>query len=429
MKVKSSDYIAQFLKQYCTDTVFVFTGGAIAHIIDSLPDNNIKYICVQHEQTGAMAAEAYSRTTGKIGVSMATSGPGATNMITGIAGAWYDCIPSIYITGQVRTWELTGNDKLLQRGFQEVDIVNMVKSITKYATTITKIDDLRYILEKALYMATSGRPGPVLLDFPMNLQWETIDPQKMKSFIPDKKNINFNSEILLNIKEKIKKSKKPLVVAGGGIVHSNSTKEFINFIEQHNLPCVFSYAAKDILPFNHKLNCGVIGQFGNSYSNIILQSSDLIIGLGSRFSLRQTGNNIEGFVSSKETIAVNIDLGELKDGRLNADIKYEQDLPVFFDQLEGFIFITDEKWNQYILKVKEKNPVILPTDWDTKNVNPYIFYDKLSNVLDSNSIIIPDCGQNVIMSAQSFKIKKGQRFISSWANSPMGYSFPASIGA
>ena len=183
MVIKASDFIARFLKENCSELAFVFTGGAIAHVIDSLPKYSIKYVCVQHEQVGAMAAEAYSRTTDGIGVTMATSGPGATNLITGIVGAWYDCIPAFYITGQVRTWELTGNDRLLQRGFQEVDIVSMVKNVTKYSKTIDEKDDLQYELEKALYLSKSGRPGPVLIDLPMNVQWEEIETEKLKHFM------------------------------------------------------------------------------------------------------------------------------------------------------------------------------------------------------------------------------------------------------
>ena len=430
--MKTSDYIIKFLIEKETDTVFVYTGGAIAHVIDSLGKYNddIKYVCVQHEQVGAIAAEAYSRTTSKMGVAMVTSGPGATNLITGIVGAWYDCIPAMYFTGQVRTWELTGNDHLLQRGFQEVDIVKIVKPITKYAITVTKKEDIRYELEKAFYLAKTGRPGPVLLDLPMDIQWSDINPEELSGFIPDsKESQSIDTELIPIAINMIYSAKKPVIVGGGGIRHANTVTKFREFVERTGIPAVFSYAGKDLLPENHPLNGGVMGQFGQHFANVITQNADLIIALGTRFNIRQAGNNIDEFAKNANIISVNIDSGELKDCRVKADLSIPMDIKDFFHKIDGLSYKTSFNWISFIKKIKTENPLLKQSYRETISVNPYLFVDTLSEKVEDNAIIIPDAGQNVIVSSQAFKVRSNQRFFSSWANSPMGYSFPASIGA
>ena len=239
--MKASDYIVDFFVKKGTDTAFVMTGGAIAHVIDSVAarEKEIEYVCVQNEQVAAMAAEAYSRTGKANGVALVTSGPGATNLITGIVGAWYDCIPAIYITGQVRTWEMTTGKSTLQDGFQEVDICTQVKNVTKYAKTITNKSDIPLELEKAYSAANSGRKGPVLIDIPMDIQVaeltsEEINSVKNHDFLPDQK-----YEITEEIDSFIKlydKSKKPLILIGGGVKHADIKSYFNEFILNSKIP-------------------------------------------------------------------------------------------------------------------------------------------------------------------------------------------------
>jgi len=422
-----SDYIISFICKQKTDVAFVITGVAIARLIDSFRhfSEKIKYVSVNHEQAAAMAAEAYARTTGKLGVAIGTSGPGATNLITGIAGAWYDCIPSLYIVGQVRSTELKGESAILQKGFQEIDIISMVKPITKYATQITNSDDICYEMEKALYYATSGRPGPVLIDLPMDIQKANIDLSNLKRFQPEHIHSEV-SELFNRSMAMIKNSKKPLIIAGGGIKHAGVVKEFREFINKTKIPVVFSFAGLDALPHNHLSHVGVLGQYGHAGANQLSQKADLIITLGARFTKKMIGDNTDRFASKAKAIAVNIDLGELRDGEKQLDLAIPADIKDFLAHHKDFQYETSKEWKLEAQKAKNK--------WKNKKgngnfVNPYEFIDHLTECMADKSIVIPDVGQNVVTTVQGIRLKENQQIFSSWANSPMGYSLPASMGA
>lgn len=423
-----SDYIIDFICRQKTDVAFVMTGSAIAELIDSFRhySEKIKYVCVNHEQAAAMAAEAYSRTTGRIGVAIGTSGPGGTNLITGIAGAWYDCIPTLYIVGQVRSTELKGKLAILQRGFQEIDIVSLVKPITKYATQITDCDDIRYEMEKALHYATQGRPGPVLIDLPMDIQKANIDLSNLKRFharsIPFPESVDlFNRSISM-----IRRSVRPLIIAGGGIRHAGAVKEFREFVDKTKIPVVFSYAGLDTLPYNHPSHVGILGQYGHAGANQLSQKADLIISLGSRFTKKMIGGNSDRFASKAKVISVNIDSDELKDGQKKLDLAVHADVKYFLAQLKGLEYETSEEWILEATKVKTRWKKLKKRG---KLVNPYEFINYLSECMSDESIVIPDVGQNVVTTIQGIRLKEHQRIFSSWANSPMGYSLPASMGA
>jgi len=424
-----SDYVIDFISKQETDVAFVFTGCAIAKLIDSFRnyDEKIKYVCVNHEQAGAMAAEAYSRTTGKMGVAIGTSGPGGTNLITGIAGAWYDCIPALYIVGQVRSTELKGKLAILQRGFQEVDIVSLVKPITKYVTQITDCNDIRYELEKAMYHARQGRPGPVLIDLPMDIQEATIDPSNLKGFhhrsITCPKSAYFINESI----SMIQKSVHPLIIAGGGIRHAGAVKEFREFVDKTKIPVVFSFAGLDTLPYIHPSHIGILGQYGHAGANQLSQQADLVISLGARFTKKMIGGNSDRFASKAKVISVNIDPGELKDGQKQLDLAVNLDVKYFLEQLlKGLQYKTSKEWNSEANKSKMKWKRL---KGEGKLVNPYEFIDYISENMPDESIVVPDVGTNVVATVQSIRLKENQRIFSSWANSPMGYSLPASMGA
>jgi len=429
--MKASDYIVEFIAKRGTDTAFVFTGGAISHVIDSFRhyQDHIRYVCVHNEQVGAMAAEAYSRTTGKMGVAMATSGPGGTNLITGIVGAWYDCVPALYITGQVRTWELTGQDRLLQRGFQEVAIVDMVKPVTKYAVTVTQAVDLRYELEKAYAMAFEGRPGPALLDIPMDVQWADIDPASLRSYESSSDAAcSVSEENLAQIVECLHQASRPLIIAGGGVRQGKAEQEFRQFVDKAGIPVIASYAGYDLLPYDHPCQGGVMGQFGHYGANHATAEADLILALGTRFSIKQVGNNLKDFAPQAKVLAINVDQGELRDGRVQADVSIHANLKDVLTKLMTLDFKADPQWCDYVTQLKTRYAIQPPAQAQDEPVNLYRLIQELSTWAQDDAIIIPDVGQNVIVTAQAIQLKEHQRLFSSWANSPMGFSMPASIG-
>ena len=432
--MKVADYITEYLAKTGTERAFVFTGGAIAHVIDSLRHHRGKldYIVVQNEQVGAMAAEAYSRTTGKLGVAAATSGPGATNLITGIAGAWYDCIPALFLTGQVRTWELTReDDRLLQRGFQEVDIVDSVKKITKYATIVKRPEDIRYEMEKAIYMAYEGRPGPVLLDLPMDVQWADIEPQKLMPFCPPKTETKSNASYvaLSQAAELLKNSKTPLFVCGGGVRHGDAGRKLLDFCAKHPIPVISSYAGYDVMPYDHPCNAGVMGQFAHPTANFLTSQADVIVCLGARNSIKQVGNNADGFAPQAKIVSVNVDEGELLDGRVRIDAAVKMDAGDFLAAISDQMPKLTPQWRDYARGLLVAAHTERTYKDEANYPDPHFIVSQLSEKMSEEAIIIPDVGQNVMYTCQHIRLSGKQRLFSSWGNSPMGYSLPAAIGA
>ncbi|MEK7173525.1 MAG: thiamine pyrophosphate-binding protein, partial [Patescibacteria group bacterium] len=269
--MKLSDYIIQYLHDKNVRHVFLITGGAIAFVVDSFRNvKGIQYICHQHEQAAAMAAEAYSRLSGTVGVAMATSGPGATNLITGICCAWFDSIPVLYITGQVNTNEQKGESAVRQVGFQETDIVSMVQPVTKYAVMVTRAEDIAYELDKALAIAYQGRPGPVLLDIPMNIQRAEIDPKKLRRFAIKEKISKSDAAMQKKIASVIKlmsASRRPVIIAGGGIGIANARKELQTVLDKTGIPVVTSWSGFDTVPWEYTGHVGQFGVYGNRAAN------------------------------------------------------------------------------------------------------------------------------------------------------------------
>ncbi len=434
-----SDYTLKFLEKKKVKKVFLITGGAIAFMIDAFSRNKkIKYISVAHEQSAAMMADAYSRLGPNFSCTMVTSGPGATNLITGIACSYFDSIPSLHICGQVNTYEQQDGHKstknVRQVGFQETDIVNIAKPITKYAYKIKDASEIRYVLEKAYHLATTGRPGPVLIDIPMDLQRVKIDPKKLKSFKPsiNKKIIKYRN-IVAKIENLLRKSKKPVIILGGGIKYGKAELDLINFLKIFNIPIVTTWSGVDLIDHNNKNYIGNIGVYGSRAANFTVQNSDLILCLGSRLDTRVTGGVPKSFARNAKKIVVDIDKYELGKKRgLKIDLKVELDIKIFFQEYEKYkkINIIKEEWLLRCYNWKIQYPIILKKFYDEKKyINPYVFIDKLSKTLNKKDIIIADDGGHLTWTIQSFKVKFGQKLFSAFGNSPMGYALPASIGA
>ena len=437
-----SDYILKFLERKKVKKVFLITGGAIAFIVDAFSRNkNISYISAAHEQAAAMMADSYARLGPNFGATMVTSGPGATNLLTGIACSWFDSIPNIHICGQVNTYETSDYKKstknVRQVGFQETDIVSMVKPITKFAYRIKSVKEIPLILEKAFQIATSGRPGPVLIDIPMNFQRQKINLKKIINFKTINSSKNINQKKYVELTKLIKKSSRPVMLLGGGIRISNSIKKVEKLLNKINIPILTTWSGLDSIGYNHKNFVGTIGVYGSRAANFTVQNSDLVLNIGSRLDTRITGGRPETFAREAKIISVDIDKNELfKNRGLKNYRTFNCDLNVFLDKFNSVLLknrikkIDKNNWLKKSLEWKKKYPLVTKESINQKKfVNPYYFISTLSEVLNKNDIIISDDGAHLTWSVQAFKIKYGQRFFSAWGNSPMGYAFPAAIGA
>ena len=437
-----AQFILRFLISKKVNHVFLMTGGAISFIVDSFSKNKkIKYVCVGHEQSAAMMADAYSRVGKGFAATMVTSGPGAQNLITGIACSFFDSVPVIHISGQVNTFELSSNNNstknVRQIGFQETDIVSMVKPITKFAYQLKDPSEIKYILEKAFYLSHEGRPGPVLIDIPMNFQKAEIDLKNIKSFKIPKKKINNRRIInyISEIKKLLKNSKKPVLIIGGGLRMSNAMGELDKFLKKINIPIVTTWSGLDVIDYNNKNYIGCIGVYGSRAANFSLQNSDLILNLGSRLDTRVTGGKPKTFARMAKIISVDIDKYELNKKRgLEVHLKINEDLKkflsIFNSQSKNFKYLASNYWKNICEKLKLKYPNVKNIySKQKKYVNPYYFIKSLSSKLNKDDIIVSDTGAHLAWTVQAFQIKKGQRLFSAFGNSPMGYAYPAALGA
>ena len=431
--MKASDYIATFLKNKNIDCVFELSGGMITHILDSIYTiKGIEIITMHHEQSTSFAADAYSRVKNIPGVALATSGPGATNLLTGIASCYFDSTPAIFITGQVNTHEQKGTKNIRQLGFQETDIISMAKPITKACFNITDAQALPRILEEAYQIATTDRPGPVLVDIPMDKQRENILADNYQSITPSysEPNNKISDEILNKLATRIIEAKKPLIIAGRGIRASNSHELFKQFVELTNIPVAASLLGLDTLSYEHPLRVGFLGAYGNRWTNISIGDSDLIIVLGSRLDIRQTGADVSFFESNRVIVHVDCEEGEINN-RLKTSIGIQADLKVFFtsflNRFQSETFTPKNSWIEQIKTLKNEYSDVNESI-DIKGINPNRFMHSLSKASKQASAFIADVGNHQMWAAQSLELSDNQLFITSGGMGAMGYALPAAIG-
>ncbi|MCR4325546.1 MAG: thiamine pyrophosphate-binding protein [Patescibacteria group bacterium] len=436
--IKLSDYVAEFLVRHGIEQSFVFTGGAISHILDSIFTRHLRDgdmnepICVMHEQAGSMALDAYTRATGKIGVMAVTSGPGATNLLTGIACSYYDSIPGLYFTGQVAVPEYKGKSKQRQVGFQETDIVTLAKPLVKYSAMVTRPEDIRYELEKALHLATEGRPGPVLLDLPMDIQQVQIDPKKLRSYkLPTKRRKSIKKQVNTAAKW-LRAAKRPMIITGGGVRIADAAKELRELAELCDMPVGATYNGVDTFPHDDHRYVGILGSMGNRGTNLCLAESDMVLAVGSRLTLRQVRSKPKEFVSGKKLVHVDIDAHELNQ-RVRSDLAIVADAKEFLTMLIEVLRQDDcprfSKWSVKARRLFTGNPACKPEYSRKKRpVNPYVFIKALSGQMADNDILIGDCGQSLIFTYQAAIVRGEQQLFTAGAHSPMGYSLPAAIG-
>lgn len=440
MSIKLSDYVINFISRLNVKHVFLLPGGGCMHLVDSLGKcSDLEYVCCLHEQAAAIAAEAYGQYTNNIGVALVTTGPGGTNAITGVAGAWIDSTPVLIISGQAKRSDMIGASGVRQMGIQEVDIIKLVTPITKYAVTVMDPPSIKYHLEKAVYLARIGRPGPVWIDIPLDVQGAIIEEDNLKGFDPlEIARMDNQNELQTRVKEVIcllNKSERPVILAGNGIRLSKAEKEFLYLITSLKIPVLTTWKAIDFFPENHELFFGRPGSVGQRGANFIQQNSDFILTIGARLDLAQVGFNYNNFARMAKKVIVDIDETEIKKMKMKIDVPVCSDAKAFIQELINNLEMVQYKdrsdWMSRCASWKNKYPVIVPEYRKQKEpVNTYALIDVLSELLTGTDILVPgSSGGCSEITMQAFRAKKGQRIFNTPGLGSMGFGLPASIGA
>ena len=436
--VKLSDFVAKRLREiYNVDCVFMVSGGGAMHLNDSF-GKFIPYVCNHHEQACSIAAEGYARVNQKLSVVNITTGPGGLNCLNGVFGEWTDSVPVLYVSGQVKTQTMLSsypNIPLRQLGDQEVDIISVVKPITKYAESLTDPYDIEYILDKAIYLATHGRKGPVWIDIPINFQAAMIDETKLKKYDSKEDELKLpNIEIEINKLQKlIKNSKRPLIIAGHGIRLSGAKEEFLKLVDKLNIPIVTTMNGFDIIPNDNPNFIARIGTVANRAGNFALQNADLIISIGSRNNIRQVSYNWENFGKNAKLVCVDIDKAELDKPTIKPYLKINADAKEFIEILlsDKFeCFNNWQEWKKFCHNLKQKYPPLTEAKRVEHNpIEPYYFIEKLIEQFREDEVVVGSNGSAFLIPFQVGKVKKNQRYIWNSGDASMGYGLPAAIGA
>ena len=438
--IKLSDYVIQCIAKQGVKHVFMLPGGGAMHLNDSLgrsPD--IEFICNLHEQASAIAAEAYAKVTNNLGVCLVTTGPGGTNTVTGVAGAWLDSTPCLFISGQVKRADLKGDSGVRQLGVQEVDIVSIVQSITKYAVTITEPHSIRYHLEKAIYLAKSGRPGPVWIDIPLDVQAAMIEPDSQAGFNPQETessaDITQLTEQVNQLIELLNESERPVIVVGNGVRLANAQAEFLELINYLGIPVLTTWLGLDLIGDDHPLCFGKPGSMAPRGANFTLQNADLLLSIGARLDMAMTGYAHDKLARAAKKIIVDIDLAEINKMKTTIHLPICADAKDFLqevlEQREKIKHKDISNWLGYCQELKHKYPVVLPEYWhQTEGVSTYTFSEVLAEELTAQDVIVSGSSGNAIETfLLVFAVKSGQRVFHTRGLGSMGFGLPASIGA
>jgi len=442
MKIKVSDYIANYVSAAGIRHVFMVTGGGAMHLNNSLAKHPaLTPIFNHHEQASAMAAESYARLSGRLAVVNVTSGPGGINAMNGVFGAFTDSIPMLVISGQVRfdTTVQSSGMSLRQLGDQEFPgVIACAKTMTKYAVTVTEAETIRLHLDKALSLATQGRPGPVWLDIPMNIQGALVEEEDVDRYALAHREApvakpEIPQEVFQKILGLLKTAKRPVVYAGTGIRLAGAVESFSKMLETLNLPAVLGFTAQDLLPTDHPLNIGRPGSNGDRAGNFAVQNSDLLIVIGARLNIRQIGYNWTTFARAATKVMVDIDREELFKPTLKIEIPVHGDAKDFIAGLMESAakpLAAKTAWLEQCRKWKTDFPVVLPEYWDRKDlINPYCFIDVLFKHLQPEAAVVCGNATACVSAYQAGHLKAGQRLYSNSGSASMGYDLPAAIGA
>jgi acetolactate synthase I/II/III large subunit len=433
--MRLSDYVIQFVKEQCkVDTIFTVSGGGCIFLVDSLSKiDGIDYVCNHHEQACAIAAEGYARKTNNLGVCLVTSGPGGTNALTGVLGAWLDSTPMLILSGQVNR-EMTTNYTglpLRQLGDQEFDITKTVSNMTKYAVQVNSASLIKYHLEKAYYLAKNGRPGPVWLDIPLDIQKIDIDPDKLEGYKPIQSTAKVTSEDIDIIKNQLTLSKKPLIIVGNGVRLSNSIPELYDLLNQTSIPVITSVNGGDIVNNDYEFYSGRFGTHAQICANTLLNECDFVLSIGTRLYIRQLGYSYKTFAKNAYKVMVDIDINELNKPTVFPDLKVHSDLKYFLNKLlKSPLSKSNPEWGEYCKNKFKTTPRVLDRHRNKKNiVSHYAFMEKLSQHIPKDYDIVTSDGSAHVVSMQVLDLKGKQRLITNKGNAPMGHGLPCVIGA
>jgi len=440
--IRVADYIVKKLEEIGVRDVFMVVGGGAMHLNDAIGrSDKIQYICNHHEQASAIAAEGYSCVKNRLAVVIVTSGPGGTNTLTGVVGQWLDSVPVLYISGQVKFETCISSCPsigLRQLGDQEINIVDIVSPVTKYATMVTDPKDIRKELEKAVHIATTGRPGPVWLDIPLNVQGALVDEESLEPFGEvEERSWLAGAELerkVLEVIDALKNAARPLFIAGHGIRIADAKKIFLHLAEKLGIPIVSTFNGFDLIPTEHPLFIGRIGTLGSRAGNFALQNSDLVICVGTRNNIRQVSYNWQTFARNAKKVVVDIDKAELEKRTVKPDIPIHADAGEFLGKLgkllTGVSLPSWSEWVSWCTERKQRYPVVLKEHRELGTlVHPYHFIDVLTRSLDSDAIVVAGNGSACVVLFQAGIVKENQRVFWNSGCASMGYGLPAAIGA
>jgi len=443
--MKVADFVINYLADQGIDRIFVVYGAANGDLIDAFTrTDKTAYVAVMHEQAGGFAAEGYAKIKRKPGVAIATSGPGGMNLLTAMGNCYYDSVPCVFITGQINSRFLRPDPAIRQIGFQETDIVAMATPVTKYAKMVMKPEDIRYELEKAFFLCQTGRPGPVLLDLPLDVQKAKINPDTLMGFdvkvtakAYDTKNLDAQIDRYI---EDLRRADRPVLMIGGGVWIADAVDEVHELGMKMKIPFFPTWNALDVITSDYRYYGGRIGTYGGAGRNFGIQNSDLLLAIGSRISGRITGGNVSSFARAAKKYVVDVDEALLQ--RRWQQVPFDEnvlcDAKIFVRLLLQKLQTTAAKkllpdfsaWTDKVMEWKEKyDPVKKEYFKEQPYVHPYAFIRLLSEKMNANDVLVADCGGNIVITNHAFETKYGQRYMTNNGNSPMGFSFAGAMGA
>ena len=435
MTMKLSDYVMEFLAKKGIQYVFMLPGGGCMHLVDSLGRcDDLTYVACLHEQAASIAAESYAQNSNEIGAVLVTTGPGGTNTVTGLAAAWIDSTPVLFLSGQVKRSDRIGESGVRQMGSQEVDIVPIVTPLTKFAVTVMEPTEIRYVLEKAYHLAMNGRRGPVWIDIPLDVQAAEIDPEKLRAYEPESETADAPKAAIDKIRELLSAAKRPVLLVGNGVKAAGAETALQELREKTGVPTLLTWKTIDLLDFDDPLYFGTPGGMGHRYANFVLQNADLLVVLGSRLDSSLTAWNHANFAPHAQKIVIDIDPAETDKLDMDIAVRIDGDLAEVLPLLaqESYEMSAElPAWRAYCARMKKKYPII--TDEmraETDFVDAHVFIDELSHQLTADDVIVPESsGGAGEITYQALRVKYGQKVKNAAGLGSMGFGVPYALGA